>query len=260
MQDPDFSRTFILVPGVIILLWGILAFMNAEELFFRTMLFIIGAYLVLKGTGLEHGIAGAVKSVTGSLSLQRVSFPFYLMTILLFIFGVWSAYTEFEAQGSSLFIRASEAVGQLLFFLALSSIAFVAGKSVDAIQLKKAYQMRKYFLSGAAVVILWYILDSGRQVIVGKPYADLTWFALNALASFFFGLIVYKISQMLDLRKRITKLLVGLPVYSKEGKWIGLVESINKKDTVQFKNRQTNKLVKLREGEFTFSEGKIIIG
>ncbi|HLC78808.1 MAG TPA: DUF373 family protein [archaeon] len=260
LQDPDFSRTFILVPGVIILLWGILAFMNAEELFFRTMLFIIGAYLVLKGTGLEHGIAGAVKSVTGSLSLQRVSFPFYLMTILLFIFGVWSAYTEFEAQGSSLFIRASEAVGQLLFFLALSSIAFVAGKSVDAIQLKKAYQMRKYFLSGAAVVILWYILDSGRQVIVGKPYADLTWFALNALASFFFGLIVYKISQMLDLRKRITKLLVGLPVYSKEGKWIGLVESINKKDTVQFKNRQTNKLVKLREGEFTFSEGKIIIG
>ncbi len=259
LQDPDFSRTFILVPGVVILLWGILAFLNTEELFFRSMLFVVGSYLVLKGTGLEHRIANAVNSVTSSLSLQKVSFPVYLITILLFVFGIWSTFVEFNTLGRSLFVRISEAVGQMLFYLALSSIFFIMGKGVDALQLKRAYQIRKYFLSASAVVILWFILDSGRQVIVGKPYADLTWFGINAALSFVFGLIAYKVSQALDLRKKITKLLIGLPVYSKDGRWVGLVESIKKRDSIEFRNKQTNKAIKLREGEFLFSEGKIIL-
>ncbi|HLC92636.1 MAG TPA: DUF373 family protein [archaeon] len=259
LQDPDFTRTFILVPGTVVLLWGILAFMNSEELFFRSMLLVVGTYLILKGTGLEYRIAGAVKTVIGSLSLQRVSFPFYLMTILLFVFGVYASVIEFSLLGRTILVRVSEAIGQMLLFLALSSISFVIGKSVDALQLKRAYNIRKYFLSAAAVFILWYILDAGRQVIVGKPYADITWFGINAFAMFIVGLAAYRVSQVLDLRKKITKLLVGLPVYSRDGKWIGTVESINSRESVEFKNKSTNKTQKLKNGDFIFSEGRILL-
>tara|TARA_Y100000310_G_scaffold345859_1_gene471617 strand:+ start:10513 stop:11748 length:1236 start_codon:yes stop_codon:yes gene_type:complete len=259
LKDPDFARTFILLPGIIVLLWGVLAFAGAEKLFFQSMLIVVGSYLILKGTGLEEKIAGAIYTVTKSMSLQRVSFPFYLMTILLFIIGSWAAFTEFNTLGSSIFSRASGAVGQILLFLALSSISFLVGKSVDAIQLKKAFFIRKYFVTGAAVFILWFIMDATRQVIAGAPYADLAWFSSNVIASFVFGVITYKISQVLDLRKKITELLIDLPVYSKDGKWIGSVEAIKRKDSITYKNKKTNKVVQIKEGQFILSEGRVML-
>ncbi|MEK6958297.1 MAG: DUF373 family protein [archaeon] len=258
LNDPDFARTFILVPGVVILLWGILALLNSEKLFFQSMLLVVGAYLILKGTGLEQRIAGAISSVTKSLSLQRVSFPFYLMTILLFIIGIYASLQE-TGFGNSLG-KLPIALSQLMFFLALTGISFVVAKSVDAIQLKKAYRIMRYFLSGAAVFILWFILDAGLKVLTGEPYADLTWFGINVLISFAFALVAYKISRVLDLGKKITKLLIGLPVYSKDGKWLGMVESINGRESIEYKNKNTNKTMKIKNGEFSFSEGKIVLG
>lgn len=258
LQDPDFARTFVLVPGVIVLLWGILAYAGQEKLFFTSMLVIGGSYLVLKGSGLENRIVGAVSSVTRSMSLQRVSFPFYLMTILLFLFGLYQTGIE-AATSRPVLISAYEAVGQLLLYLALSSIAFVAGKIIDAIQLKKAYYIRKYFLSGSAVFIVWFALDSARQVLANKPYADLAWFGLNMVACFVLAYSAYKISQLLDLRKKITKMLIGLPVYSKDGKWLGNVETIKQKQGLEYKANKTGKITPLQSGEFTLSEGKIVV-
>ena len=125
--------------------------------------------------------------------------------------------------------------------------------------MKRAYNLRKYFVNGVAVFILWFILDSARQVIVGAPYADLTWFSLQVLISFTIGLVVYKISQLLDLRKKITQLLIGLPVYSNDGKWLGMVESINKKSSIVYKPKTTKKPITIKAGEFVLSEGKVLL-
>lgn len=257
LQDPDFQRTFILVPGIVVLLWGILAFMNSQELFFRSMLVVIGFYLVLKGTGLENRIVNAIRALVGSLSLQRVSFPVYLLAILFLVFGAYAAVVEFSTLGRGLLERASEATGRLLLFLVLTALSFVLGKIIDAVQLKRAYSIRKYFVSGSAVFILWWLLDAARQVIAGKPYADLAWFGINALAMMLVGLAAYKVSQALDLRQRITKLLIGLPVYGKDGKWLGNVESISRKENIEFRDRETKRQHKLKAGEFIFSEGRI---
>ncbi len=258
LNDPDFARTFILVPGVVVLLWGILAVMSLEKLFFQSMLLIIGSYLVLKGTGIEAHIVGAVRSVTGSLSLQRVSLPVYIMTILLFLIGVISAYQEATNSANPVGVRASEAVGQGFLYLMLMAIFFAIGKSVDAVQLKKAYYIRKYFLSAAAAAILWFMLDSARQVVAAATYADLPWLATRALLGFAAGYLAYKVSKILDLRGKVTKVLIGLPVYAKDGKWLGVVEAIGK-GAIEFKNKQTSRTAKLRKGEFMLSEGKIVV-
>ncbi len=258
LNDPDFARTFILVPGVVVLLWGILAVMGLEKLFFQSMLLVIGTYLVLKGTGMETGIVNVVRTVTGSLSLQRVSLPIYIMTIILFFIGIISAYQEMNNIANPLGTRVSVAVGQALLYLMLVAIFFAAGKSVDAVQLKKAYYIRKYFLSGAAAIILWFILDSARQVIAAEPYADLSWLASRAFIGFLAGYLAYKASKALDLRKKITKLLIGLPVYSKDGKWLGVVEEIGK-ENIEYRNRKGGRASKLRKGEFMLSEGKIVL-
>ena len=259
LQDPDFQRTFILVPGIVVLAWAVLASMGLNNLFFTSFGYIVGFYLILKGTGIENRIALAIHALLGSISLQRVSFPIYLLTILLLLFGVYATVAEFSILGRSILERATDATGRMLLFLALTAISFILGKTVDAIQLKRAYNIRKYFVTGAAVFILWWILDAASQVIAGKPYAGLAWFGVNAIAMFLVGVVAYKISQVLDLRMKITRLLIGLPVYSKEGKWIGVVDAIHGKESIEFKNKQTSRAQKLKAGEFVFSEGKITI-
>jgi putative membrane protein len=258
LQDPDFARTFLLVPGIIILLWGILAYIGQEKLFFTSMLLIGGSYLILKGSGLENKIVAAIESLIKSISLQRVSFPIYLLTIILFLFGIYQTIIEITIN-RPITISIYEAIGQIILYLALSTISFIIGKIVDAIQLKKAYYLRKYFLSGSAVFIIWFTLDSARQVLANKPYADLSWFGLNMMAATILAYGAYKVSQLLDMRKKITKMLIGLPVYSKDGKWIGNVETVKKKQGIEYKSNKTGKTNQLQTGEFTLSEGKIII-
>ncbi len=258
LNDPDFSRTFILVPGLVVLVWSILASMGLGGLFFSSMGFIVGTYLILKGTGLETRLVGAMRSITGSLSLQRVSLPVYIMAILLFFIGIISVYQEAANITNTIGTRASNAVGQGLLYLMLMAIFFAIGKGVDAVQLKKAYSIRRYFLSGAAAVILWFMLDSARLVIAAETYADLPWLATRAFIGFLAGYAAYKFSKALDLRKKITRVLVGLPVYGKDGKWLGIVKAIGK-DSLEFEGRRTGKPSKLKKGEFMLSEGKIVV-
>ncbi|VVB99184.1 Uncharacterised protein [uncultured archaeon] len=258
LNDPDIARTFILVPGLVIFIWGVLSTIGMEKLFFQSMLLIIGTYMVLKGTGLEARIAGAVESVTSSISLQRVSLPFYIMTIVFFLIGIFAAYQEGNNSAMSVVSRVSEAIGQMLLFLMLTAISFAVGKGIDTVQLKKAYYLRRYFLSGAAVFVLWLILDSARQVLAAAPYAGLEWFAVRALAAIATGYAAYRFSHVLDLRKKITKILIGLPVYGKDGKWLGVVETISKQE-IEYRDKQTAKTEKLPKGKFLLSEGKIVL-
>ncbi len=255
LNDPDFARTFVLLPGIIILIGGLLTYFGQEKLFFITLLIVTGTYMILKGTGIENKIVGIVRTLTSGISLQRVSFPFYIMTIILFIFGIYA--TTIEIMRNTITQKTIiELTGQIILFLALSSLSFIVGKIVDAMQLKKAYYIKKYFMYGSAVMVLWIILDAARQVIANKPYADLTWFATNVLASFLFALSAYKISQMLDIRKKITKILIGLPIYSKEGEILGTIETIDTKNGIYYKNK-TGKQIFIKTGEFYLSEGKV---
>ena len=52
----------------------------------------------------------------------------------------------------------------------------------------------------------------------------------------------------------------GLPVYSKDGRWLGKVEAVEKdKNIIEYKDIKTKKLKKLAKNEFVFREGKIEI-
>ncbi|MEM4390367.1 MAG: DUF373 family protein [Candidatus Diapherotrites archaeon] len=258
LNDPDFARTFVLVPGIIILFWGILTYIGQEKLFFTTLLTITGTYLILKGTGIENKIVNIIRTLTSAISLQRVSFPFYLLTIILFIFGIYATITEITKENKITQNTIIESTGQMLLFLALSSTAFIIGKVIDALQLKKAYTIKKYFMYGSAIIVLWIILDSARQVIANKPYADLTWFGLNSLASFLLAITAYKISQMIDIQKKITKLLIGLPIYTKDGELLGTIETIDTKNGIYYKNK-TGKQTLIKTGNFYLSEGKVLV-
>jgi putative membrane protein len=261
LGDPDIARIVFLIPGIVILLWGILIYLGQEKLFFMGMIGIIGLFFILKGTGLEAMIAKGVTSLTKSISLQRYSFSFYIGTIFVFLIGVFAAYVSFTAiENVSMTEKVSAAFEQFMNFTALSALAFVAGRSLDTLQLKRAYYLRKYFLSAVAIALFWFLIDSSRRVILGEPYASIEYFALNIFICFVIAVIAYKISNVLDIRRKITKLLVGLPVYDKYGKWVGKVSGIDKsKDSLVYTDLKGKSAVEITKNNFRLQEGKVML-
>ncbi|MCX8158251.1 MAG: DUF373 family protein [Candidatus Diapherotrites archaeon] len=261
LKDPEIARIVFLIPGIIILIWGVLYFLNSERFFYQAISFIVGIYLIMKGSGLEEIIASNIKNVVSSFSLQRVSFPFYIFSIALIIFLVYNTYfiiikPPYSKIEDNL-IYASE---QSLLLLSISSISFIFGKAIDSVQLKKAIFLRTYFLYSTAIIILWYFLDGSVKVIAGEEYADLNWLMLRVIICFISSLLAFKISTWLDISKRVTKILVGLPVYDKEGRLIGKVEEIDKnKKIIKYLNYKTKEKIEIKEGLFILKKGKIFV-
>ncbi len=257
LKDPFLARLVFGVPGLVILLYLLLPTVGLQ-----IVGGLLGIYLLLKGFGLEDRIISILQEMGSSISAQRVSFPFYIGSIMFAAFGLFSAaprvieaYNEFVLGN---FATAVESVATgidfLIMFGAITGLAFLFGKSVDSIQLKKAYMLHTYLLSGVAIILGAILLGTAKGVLIGT--ATLNWFLALLIFSFitFFG--AYKFTQELDIRKKVTKLLIGLPVYSATGRWLGKVEKIYKeKGTIEFSLKQ--KKVQLPMRELNFLNGKL---
>lgn len=261
LKDPDIARIVFLVPGIVILLWGALYFANSERFFYQVMSLVVGSYLILKGTGLENIIADNLRSAAKAISLQRVSFPLYLLSGILTALWLYSLYSTLSSRlFAGAFEQVISALGVTINFLSLAALGFTMGNAIDSVVLKKAIHLKTHFIYASAVIIFWYLLDAGLKVAAGEPYADLAWFFGNVLAAFAASLAAYRLSGIIDITKKATKLLLGLPVYSKDGRIIGLVEEIDKpKKTVKYKDYKTNSLVSIGEGKFLLRKNRLLL-
>ncbi len=259
LKDPFLARLAFGVPGLIILLYILLPTVGLQ-----IVAAVFGIYLILKGFGIEDRMINVFNEITSSISAQRVSFPFYVGSIMFAAFGLFSAapyvvdtYTIAQAGNYSLAIdSAAIAVDFLIMFGAITGISFLVGKGADAVQLKKAYLMHTYLLSTVAVVLGAILLGTAKGVLIGTT--TLNWFLALMVLSFiaFFG--AYKATSALDIRKKVTRLLLGLPVYSKTGKWLGKVEKISKeKGMLEFSIK--SKKIQIGMGEFNLENGKIFV-
>ncbi|MBU1120754.1 MAG: DUF373 family protein [archaeon] len=253
LKDPFLARIVFGVPGIILLLYFALG-----SLSFQLIALVFGAYLLLKGFGLEEKIIHSARELTANFSIQRTSFPFYIGSLFFLAFGVltgYNSYLYYPIENSLLRIVVS--VQTTYVYLVIAVISIIIGKSIDLLHFKKMHEIRRYFLYLVSVLLLWFILDSGTLVITKE--ADVIWFVSSIIGSFIVLLIAYQISYVFDVTRRITKLLIGLPVYSKDGKWMGKVADINAKEkSIQFEDLKGKNLVKLTKKKFVLREGRIV--
>ncbi|MDO8647536.1 MAG: DUF373 family protein [Candidatus Diapherotrites archaeon] len=254
LKDPFLQKVVFGIPGILLLTIMILPTIGTQ-----LVLGGFGVFMLIYGFGIFDWVAGIVRTITKSISTQRSSFPFYIATVFVFGFGIISSYTSFYANPAIDVISAGiEAVVQLVFFTFIASELFILGKTIDLIHFKRAYRIRNYFLSGIAIVLIWYILDSGRNVIVQKT--DLYSFLIAIAISFAAFALSFKVSEAFDVRKKITKLLIGLPVYSKKGEWVGKVEDISKdKQSIEYSLIKGKEKARAKRTEFILKEGRILL-
>jgi putative membrane protein len=259
LRDPFLARLAFGIPGLIILLYLLLPAIGLQ-----LVGGFLGLYLILKGFGIEDRLLGIIKEISSSISAQRVSFPFYVGSIMFAAFGIFSAAPHildgyaFLQLGDLLGGVNSLAVSVdfLIMFGTITGIAFLFGKGADAVQLKKAYLMHTYLLSAVAVILGAILLGTAKGVLIGTT--TLNYFLFLVVVSFivFFG--AYKATSIFDIRKKVTKLLIGLPVYSRTGKWLGKVEKISKeKGVVEFTFKA--KKVQIGMEDFNLENGKLLV-
>ncbi|MEW6294840.1 MAG: DUF373 family protein [Candidatus Diapherotrites archaeon] len=259
LKDPFLARIAFGLPGIVLLLYGLMVFFGIEAQFIQGLLLVVGIYLLLKGFGVEEKIVAAARDLTTTVSVQRTSFPFYIACLFFLVFAAITAYNSYAFYPiENLFLRIVVSLQTTYFLLVITAVSFIIGKAIDAIHFKKMFQLRKYFLSVISVLLLWFILDSGTLVITKE--ADINFFLLSILLSFVILLVAYKASTVFDVRRRVTKLLIGLPVFSKEGKYIGKVEDIDAKDkAIEFKDLKGKTKTKVNKNDFTLRHGRIIL-
>jgi hypothetical protein len=152
--------------------------------------------------------------------------------------------------------QSSAGIDYILMFGAAAAFLFFFGKSADAIQLKKAFLIRTNVLSTIAVLLGTILLGTAKGVLVGTT--ALNWFLALIPISFAIFYATYKATAVLDIRKKVTKLLLGLPVYSRTGKWLGKVEAVHKdKGLVEFSLKA--KKVEIGIEDFSLQNGKLLL-
>jgi len=253
LKDPFVSRVVFGIPGIIMLLYVALG-----SLSFQIIAFIFGFYLLLKGFGIEEKLLLALNSITESISVQRTSFPFYVGSLFIITFGAITAYNTYLVTPITEPIIDAVSIAQPTYlFIALAALSVVIGRSIDLIHFKKAYQIKNYFLSAVSIMLLWFILDAGTLVLLRR--ADLNWFLGSIMAAFVMLLIAFRLSEVMDIKKKITSLLVGLPVYSREGIMLGKIDAVDKrKNAVLYTETNTSRKKELHKKQFKIGHGKVI--
>jgi len=253
LHDPGMARLFLGVPGILLL-----AFFALGAYSVQAIALILGAYLLLKGFGIEEKIFDLLRIVSSSLTEQRISVVLYVAAIISPFFGIWLAYIQIM---SSEFIDISvdliSALRAVYPFLALAGILLITGKAIDSIYSKKAYGIGKYIIQGVSVIAVWAILDAGTLVFLRQ--AELVWFPANIMASLIVLIITLRIGSAFDIRNRVTKALLGLGVSDEEGNYIGRITEIDKKkQTISIKDEK-EKIIYKNKSEFSLKHGRVIV-
>ncbi|MBU0635531.1 DUF373 family protein [Candidatus Micrarchaeota archaeon] len=254
LKDPFVSRIVFGVPGLILLLYFLIGSLSLQ-----IVSLILGAYLLVKGFGIEEMSLRTMENLKNNFSIKRPSFPFLLGGFFIVVFAIITAYTTFISTFDiDPLTNAVQSIQRtyLLFFLAGES--FVLGKIVDVLHFKKAFRLPEQGIIAVSLLLLWVILDAGTEVFLKR--ADLNWFLGTILFSFVILLLVFRFTKTVDVRNRVTRLLVGLPVYNKDGLWVGNVERVNsEKEAVEFKEHKTKQAKSVSKSKFQLLEGKIVL-
>lgn len=255
LKDPGVARLFLGVPGLILLSYFILGTAS-----FQAMALIAGAYLLLKGFGIEDKLVEYTRTITESLAEQRVSFVMYIAAVLIPLVGIWMVYLQLNAsEFIDITLDVASAMRTLYPFLVFSALMIITGKATDSLYRKKAYRMGDYIVQAISILCVWAIIDSGTLVFLRQT--ELTWLPANIMMSLIILILAMRVRKIFDVRERITKIFVGLNVIDESGNYLGKVIEANKEKqtiTIQDAEKDSRKIEKKRE-EFTLSQGRIVV-
>ncbi|HRS42317.1 MAG TPA: DUF373 family protein [Candidatus Diapherotrites archaeon] len=254
IKDPAFSRIIFGIPAIILLL-----FFFFKAYAFQIIALVLGVVFLVKGFHLESKIAKLVNSVLSKFSITKISFPFYVASVFFLIYAGITGVNLFLANDSFvLWQRIIYVLRAILLYLVFCIVSYIVGNIIDLFYSRALYKLGRAIFGIISTFVFLGLLDLAMQFVLGE--ASMRMLITVIFISFIFLFVLYKITSVFDITKDITELLVGLPVVSKYGVWIGEVIAVDKtKQTISFKNRSGKVITVLSKKHFFIQNGQVII-
>lgn len=254
IKDPAFSKIIFGIPAIILLL-----FFFFGRLAFSIVALVLGLFFLIKGFNLEPKIIKFFNNIFSKLSLTRISFPFYLGGLFLLFFTIFTGVNLFISNPEFLFwFRLIYVIRAILLYLVLSLAAFVIGDIIDLFYSKEAYKLGRSIFMLFSIFVFSAILDLALQLIINQ--VEFNVFFITVVISTIFLILLNRITSIFDITSDITDLLIGLPVVSRYGVWIGQVVSVDSnKNVISYVSRNGKMIKVISKKHFIIDNGRVII-
>lgn len=188
VNDPKMARLVLGIPALIFLLYSL--FGGAG---WRLILGGIGIYLLIKGFQLEEPLSAISDELRTSFTTKRLSFFFYVVSIVIALIGIKSGYDSIQIVGAGDLIESSAAFLNgyhslppiYLFFLAL--IVSLLGKGISVYPNRKTL---KKLLTVTFLSLSISIVGKEASYVILNPETGL----LRLFMAIIFGLLLTSIT------------------------------------------------------------------
>ena len=129
LKEPHYARIVFGIPAVLLLLFAVSYYL---DLGWQLPVALIGAYLVLKGFGLEEALIRSFKGL--GFSVERLSFVFYIASIIFFLVSLLIGYGSYNvsvSQGATYLVAGSWAIESFLTIFPASLVLYLLGRIID---------------------------------------------------------------------------------------------------------------------------------
>lgn len=254
LSDPFFARVVYGVPAIALLLYVFF-----KEYALQIIAFLFGLYFLIKGFSLDKRFSRFIKNMSNKFSIYRISLPFYLAFLFFLIFAIIKGVNLFynNLYFDPLFVVVSS-VRAVLLQLVIAFILLVIGSIIDLIYLKKLYLLGKNIFAIFFILIFSIILDFALQFILLE--INITYFLIIVIFGSILLVLINRFTMLFDVNHKITPLLVGLPVYSRYGLFLGEVIGVDeKRNSLRYKEKNTSSIRTISRKNLSLDDGKVLI-
>ncbi len=159
LKEPHYARIVFGIPAAILILFAVSYYFNFG---WQLPVALIGLYLIIKGTGVEDSLMQSFRGL--GFSIDRLSFIFYIGSILFFIIALSVAYGSYISAVSTAAGQlgtASYAIEGFLLIFPISLVLYVTGRIIDLENKRLRYRAVKqgsYIGYGIIAIVLLYLM------------------------------------------------------------------------------------------------------
>ncbi len=223
LKEPHYARIVFGIPAALLLLFSV-------SLYFGLGIYLpialVGIYLILYGFGMWEALVRSFRGL--GFSIDRVSFIFYIASIIFFIISLvisYGSYSSAAAKTSNPLVLFSFGAEGFLMMFPISLMLYFIGRVIDLGKKRQRYRtinQGTYIGYGIISLALLYILSAwfAAQIYFWE-------FLLLSAVSIMFGYGISEFSNFLKKRAIKNSRMKNKKVINEIGAYIGRVEDID---------------------------------
>ena len=206
--ESPYKQYFIGIPGILMLLFGILSWLKLTEVAMVYSLIIVGIALIVKGMGIDEYIA----SLRHAHFYEYVKLVTYLGSFSALLSGIYLAYTniskleEFQLvlnNPSMIFEVGGSLIGHMLPYISFTILTvglfLILGFSLYNVLTENYSPLYKYPVAFVSIIVFYFLGNEVGQILI-SPEKGLSGLFLSVmfgfLAIFITSAVMYALSRM----------------------------------------------------------------